>query len=209
MFIIGDPIRPIYKRNYSPPPRPAILKHYEGRIYADYPEFPKATTDQEEKDMTKEDMVSEFSSLRYSELENMTLIDDGEVQYIRNFKGERCNIHCYTKYDYLKDLNFGMASKFLCRCKNECNSERPCEECLRDKMYLPELQKGDILVAQEDHTLFIYYNDNYVLDTSEDTFKTLDDVKNERIICQVRRLQVGSLQLSKDNLKDTEIWSKA
>ena len=78
-------------------------------------------------------------------------------------------------------------------------------------MYLPELQKGDILVSDDDYdyTLFIYYNDNYVLDTSENTFKTLDDVKNERIICQVRRLQVFSLQLSNDNLKDTEIWSKA
>lgn len=78
-------------------------------------------------------------------------------------------------------------------------------------MYLPELQKGDILVSYDDYgyTLFIYYNDNYVLDTSENTFKTLDDVKNERIICQVRRLQVFSLQLSNDNLKDTEIWSKA
>ena len=80
---------------------------------------------------------------------------------------------------------------------------------LRDRMYLPELQRGDILVAEEDYTLFIYYHDNYVLDTSENVFKTLDDVKNERIICQVRRLQVFSLQLSNDNLKDTEIWSKA
>lgn len=205
MFIIGDPIRPIYNRNHSSPGPSLLLKKYEG--YID-PSIPKVEINEEEKDMTKEDAVTEFSSLRYSELENMTLIDDGKVKYIKNFKGEICNIHCYTKYDYLKDLNFRMASEFLCRCKNKCNSERPCEECLRDKMYLPELQKGDILVAQEDHTLFIYYNDNYVLDTSENTFKTLDEVKNERIICQVRRLQPFSLQLSKDNLKDTEIWSK-
>jgi len=207
-MFIGDNIRPIYKRDHNPGP-PLLNKIYEGRIYDDYPEFPKAVTNEEEKDMTKEDMITEFSSLRYSELENMTLIDDGEVQYIKNFEGKSCNIHCYTKYDYLKDLNFRMTLEFLDRCKNKCNSERPCEECLKDKMYLPELQKGDILVAKEDYTLFIYYNDNYVLDTSENTFKTLDDVKNERIICQVRRLQIGSLQLSKDNLKDTEIWSKA
>ena len=71
-------------------------------------------------------------------------------------------------------------------------------------MHLPELQKGDILVAEEDYTLFIYYHDNYVLDTSENVFKTLDDVKNERMICQVRRLKSLS-----DNLKeDTEIWTK-
>ena len=148
-------------------------------------------------------------ALDYKELRNMTLINDGEVLYIKNSKGEAENINDYTKYDYLKDLNFGKTSEFLRRCKHECNSERSCEECLKDKMYLPELQKGDILVAEEDYTLFIYYNDNYVLDTSENTFKTLDDIKNERIICQVRRLRVFSLQLSNDNLKDTEIWSKA
>lgn len=134
----------------------------------------------------------------------MTLINDGEVLYIKNSKGEAENIHDYTKYDYLKDLNFGKTSEFLRRCKHECNSERLCEECLRDKMYLPELQRGDILVAEDGYTLFIYYNDNYVLDTSENVFKTLDDVKNERIICQVRRLKSLS-----DNLKeDTEIWTK-
>ena len=148
-------------------------------------------------------------ALDYKELRNMTLINDGEVLHIKNSKGEAVNIHDYTKYNYLKDLNFGKTSEFLRRCKNKCNSERPCEECLRDRMYLPELQRGDILVAEEDYTLFIYYHDNYVLDTSENVFKTLDDVKNERIICQVRRLQVFSLQLSNDNLKDTEIWSKA
>ena len=150
-------------------------------------------------------------ALDYKKLKNMNLINDGEVLYIKNSKGEAENINDYTKYDYLKDLNFGKTSEFLRRCKHECISERSCEECLRDKMYLPELQKGDILVSYDDYgyTLFIYYNDNYVLDTSENTFKTLDDIKNERIICQVRRLQVFSLQLSNDNLKDTEIWSKA
>ena len=162
-----------------------------------------------EENVTLDPKKAAELALDYKELKNMTLINDGKVLYIKNSKGESENIDDYTKYDYLKDLNFGKTSEFLRRCKHECISERPCNECLRDRMYLPELQRGDILVAQEDHTLFIYYNDNYVLDTGENKFKTLDDVKNERIICQVRRLQVFSLQLSKDNLKDTEIWTKA
>lgn len=162
-----------------------------------------------EENVTLDPKKAAELALDYKELRNMTLINDEEVLYIKNSKGEAENIHDYTKYDYLKDLNFGKTSEFLRRCKHECYSQRPCEECLRDRMYLPELQRGDILVAEDGYTLFIYYNDNYVLDTGENTFKTLDDVKNKRIICQVRRLQVFSLQLSKDNLKDTEIWSKA
>lgn len=147
-------------------------------------------------------------ALDYKELRNMTLINDGEVLYIKNSKGEAVNIHDYTKYDYLTDLNVMNTEKskhgYKFKCKNMCRSERTCDECLKDKMYLPELQNGDILVAEEDYTLFIYYHDNYVLDTSENVFKTLDDVKNERIICQVRRLKSVS-----DNLKeDTEIWTK-
>ena len=147
-------------------------------------------------------------ALDYKELRNMTLINDGEVLYIKNSKGEAVNIHDYTKYDYLMDLNVMNTEKskygYKFKCKNICRSERTCDECLKDKIYLPELQNGDILVAEEDYTLFIYYHDNYVLDTSENVFKTLDDVKNERIICQVRRLKSVS-----DNLKeDTEIWTK-
>ena len=147
-------------------------------------------------------------ALDYKELRNMTLINDGEVLYIKNSKGEAVNIHDYTKYDYLMDLNVMNTEEtkhgYKIKCKNICRSERTCNECLKDKIYLPELQNGDILVAEEDYTLFIYYHDNYVLDTSENVFKTLDDVKNERIICQVRRLKSLS-----DNLKeDTEIWTK-
>lgn len=148
-------------------------------------------------------------ALDYKELRNMTLINDGEVLYIKNSKGEAVNIHDYTKYDYLMDLNVMNTEKskhgFKFKCKNMyCRSERTCEECLKDKMYLPELQSGDILVAEEDYTLFIYYDDNYVLDTSENVFEPLDDIKNKRIICQVRRLKPFS-----DKLKeDTEIWSK-
>ena len=94
-------------------------------------------------------------ALDYKELRNMTLINDGEVLYIKNSKGEAVNIHDYTKYDYLKDLNFGKTSEFLRRCKNKCNSERPCEECLRDRMYLSENDELELFTFDLDGKMYI------------------------------------------------------
>jgi hypothetical protein len=202
-MFIGDNIRPIYNRNHSPGPS-LLLKNYEG--YID-PSIPKVEINQEEKDMNEENMISD-SALSYTELENMTLINDGEVKYIKNSKGENITIDNYTKYDYLKDLSYGKFADSIYKCKTLCKSARECRECLRDKMYLPKLQKGDILLAEEDCTAFIYYSDNKVFDTSENSFKTLDEVKNQRIICQVIRVMPVSLAIDSE-YDGVEIWSKA
>ena len=72
-------------------------------------------------------------ALDYKELRNMTLINDGEVLYIKNSKGEAVNIHDYTKYDYLMDLNVMNTEKseygYKFKCKNICRSEIYFNKC--------------------------------------------------------------------------------